>query len=436
MINSGLLKNRSRRVLALLMASAGVSVYFLDDLFKQKVFPLIEVTPSIGDAIGSMMLIFLAYSVQQFLSYGLYHDHFFGLMNDDIKTDARFVNLKNVGEEVSKELSNIEQFNSVLRSQLSSVVQQTEKAAFDIAERLQSIDTVAGRLDDFVNESLISAGNASRESESTLNENQLLVERMNSYIKIRIDDAQKDQVRIEQITHQANDLGSLVQLVKNIAGQTNLLALNAAIEAARAGESGRGFAVVADEVRKLSSETEAAVSKINDGITSVAKTIQEQFKEKLAHSNFSEEKDVLTQFSNQLQSIGASYQKLLRENVDAMASIRESSSTLGTMFVDALASVQFQDITRQQIELVSKSLERLDEHALALSARLDSAEEENFHYVPLNQHLEQVYSSYVMDEQRQKHHVALNKQNLSHQEIIASAFQSDLAKSGGNIELF
>jgi methyl-accepting chemotaxis protein len=436
MMKAGLLKNRSRQVLALMMAGAGVSVYFLDDLFKQTVFPLFGMTPSIGDAIGSMLLIFVAYTARQFLSYGLYHDYFFGLMRDDIKTDARFVNLKNVGDEVSKELSSFKQFNNVLRSQLSSVVQQTENAAFDIAERLQSIDTVAGRLDDFVNESLISAGNASRESESTLRDNQLLVERMNSYIKIRIDDAQKDQVRIEQITHQANDLGSLVQLVKNIAGQTNLLALNAAIEAARAGESGRGFAVVADEVRKLSSETEAAVSKINEGITSVAKTIQEQFKEKLAHSNFSEEEEVLMQFSSQLQSIGDSYQKLLRENVEAMASIRESSSTLSTMFVDALASVQFQDITRQQIELVSKSLERLDEHAVALSARLASAEEENFNYVPLTQHLEQIYSSYVMDEQRQNHHGALNNQKMPHQATIVSAPQLALAKAGGNIELF
>lgn len=76
-----------------------------------------------------------------------------------------------------------------------------------------------------------------------------------------------------QLSEQANQIGSISQLVSDIASQTNMLALNSSVEAVRAGEHGKGFTVVANEIRKLADQSQRSADKINELVSQIQNAI-------------------------------------------------------------------------------------------------------------------------------------------------------------------
>jgi len=400
-------------------------VYLLHDWFHASVLPALDLSKQVGDSLGTLFVLILGFFTQRLVSIALFRDWMLGLTLREAEQASRADTYVCAAEQVGGELKQVKTFNDVVRGQLNTIVVETEKAAYDITSRLQGIDEIITKLSHFVDSTAQETNDLVAQSELRIDQNRGLIERLDTYIAQRVTEAQSDQERIAAVVGEARSLTKLVDLIKSISGQTNLLALNAAIEAARAGEAGRGFAVVADEVRKLSGEADKAVGQINQGIQQVASSIESQFQDKLAHSNIQQERDALESFSSQLNDLGRNYQEMTAHDAEVLAQVRDSSQRLSSMFMDAMASVQFQDVTRQQIEQVIDALNRLDGHSVLLAERLEQFDDPHFELRPLAAHLDEIYSSYVMSSQRDSHHNALSGGNVTSND-----------KSGPKVELF
>lgn len=304
---------------------------------------------------------------------------------------------------VAAEITQSRQLGETMQGQLMNVVKETEAAALGITDHLFKIDVKISELEELVATSIVDSGRLAADSAREIDNNKELIEAMHAYISFRMDETAKDRERVSGVIEQAKSLGKLVDIIKVIAFQTNLLALNAAIEAAWAGEAGRGFAIVAAEVRKLSRETEQAVTQINEGISGVANAIDTQFKDKMAQDRIDAEQRTLQKFAQQLDGLNQKYGQLIESQTEVALTIGKNSQELKSMFMDAMAGVQFQDVTRQQLEQVVKTLSHLDDHYMHLSERLEHSEDASFEQKSIVPRMEEIFNSYVMDTQREQH---------------------------------
>jgi methyl-accepting chemotaxis protein len=76
-----------------------------------------------------------------------------------------------------------------------------------------------------------------------------------------------------ELGKKSQQIGSVLDIVTELAEQTNILSINATIEAAGAGESGKRFSVVAEEIRKLADRVAGAAKEIRALIDDVRSSV-------------------------------------------------------------------------------------------------------------------------------------------------------------------
>lgn len=180
--------------------------------------------------------------------------------------------------------------------QVAAAAQETQATAMQLAEAAEhqaqqitsasaAINEIAVSIDEVSKNSAESADVANRSVQIASKGAGIVRQTIQGMDNIR-DQIQETSKRIKRLGESSQEIGSIVELINDIAEQTNILALNAAIQAASAGEAGRGFAVVADEVQRLAERASGATKRIetlvqtiqsdtNEAVTSMEQTTSE-----------------------------------------------------------------------------------------------------------------------------------------------------------------
>lgn len=281
-------------------------------------------------------------------------------------------NLRNVMQQISSATTRL----AASSQQLYTV---TEQSNAGIEEQQAGIEHVATSMREMTNtvqevaKHTAMAAESAQKADVESKSGALVATEALGGIDVLVTEVEKASAVIHNLEQESNNIGMVLDVIRNIAEQTNLLALNAAIEAARAGEQGRGFAVVADEVRTLASRTQQSTQEINSMIERLqvgardAVRVMEGAQQQAQNSSDQVEKateslgciagmvGTINEMNAQIASAAEEQNAVAGEVSRSIANIRDiSERTSGGASQTAGASEELTGLSQQLQQLMSK----------------------------------------------------------------------------------
>ena len=196
-------------------------------------------------------------------------------LNQQGELGALNQNIDLMQKSLLKVISAVKQSSNTLNNASTRISDTAQAISDDTLNSHKATDQVAAAINEMsstvqeVANNASSAATAAQEADNHAHKGQVIMDNTIAAITQLSTEVDKVSNAMTQLETETGRIGSVLDVIKNVAEQTNLLALNAAIEAARAGEQGRGFAVVADEVRALAKRTQESTAEIQNIIHAV-----------------------------------------------------------------------------------------------------------------------------------------------------------------------
>lgn len=150
---------------------------------------------------------------------------------------------------------------------------------------------------------------------------------------------------ITKLLRRVERIGTVVEVIDEIADRSDLLALNAALEGSRAGEAGKGFSIVAAEMRRLAENVLDSTKEIKNLITEIREATA-------AAATAADASRTATEAGERLGSVAASAVEGIlagvQETSDAARVINLATQQQRTATEQVVASMaEIEDVTRQ-----------------------------------------------------------------------------------------
>jgi len=166
-----------------------------------------------------------------------------------------------------------------IEAEASKALSEVGRHTADMAKAANDMSTSAGRTGASAHSAAEAAGQALANAQTVASAAEQLaasireiggqVSQSSAVVGRAVEAGRTTRETIGALNGQVARIGSVADMISEIAARTNLLALNATIEAARAGDAGKGFAVVASEVKQLATQTAKSTEEIGRHIAEV-----------------------------------------------------------------------------------------------------------------------------------------------------------------------